>query len=96
MNPPFRVPGDELARMSDTEILSRFDYEREEDGSPKLARPGSGGPKPTHRYLHERLCFSLGVTEPEDVERLWREKQAKEPTKKAAPKRSPPKKRRGK
>ena len=62
--------------MSDQQVLAFFDHERNEDNSPKLTIPT--GRKPTSRYLHDRRCFDLGITEPEDVERLWQEKQARE------------------
>ena len=78
MHPPYRVPGDELGRMSDQEIIARFGYEHHVDGSPKLPKL-SVGQKHSPRKLFERRCFYLGVTEPEDVARLWAEAKANEP-----------------
>jgi hypothetical protein len=61
--------------LSDEQILAWYDHEHDERGSLVFSKPP--GPKVTPRRAHVARCIELGITEPEDIERLWAEAQAK-------------------
>ncbi len=63
-----------------------YAIERGADGYPKLKLPES--PTPTPREVFERFCFLNAVSDPEQIERLWQEKQqaAREKAAKESPK----------
>lgn len=52
-----------------------FDLDRGPDGWPKFGAVGP--PEPTPLQAHRMRCYANGVTDPADVEALWREELAK-------------------